>query len=100
MRAKRFGPLRALWRSRQGEVPEITFSDFETKMTASTFQFVRRAPQMPRRSSRDRRTRYRLRELCDEVLASYRLAQGQDAVTREDREIAEQMLREIGPRAV
>ena len=99
MRAKRFGPLPALWRSRQGEVPEITFSDSKP-MTASTFQFVSRAPQMPRRSSRDRRTRNRLRELCDEVLASYRLAQGEDIVTQEDREIANQMLRGIGPREV
>ena len=69
-------------------------------MTASTFQFISRAPQMPRRSSRDRRTRNRLRELCDEVLASYRLAQGQDVVTQEDREIAEQVLRQIAPRAI
>lgn len=69
-------------------------------MTASTFQFVSRAPQMPRRSSRDRRTRNRLRELCDEVLASYRLAQGQDVVTQEDRAIAEQVLRSITPRTI
>lgn len=69
-------------------------------MTASTFQFVSRAPQMPRRSSRDRRTRNRLRELCDEVLASYRLAQGQDIVTQEDREIAEQVLSSITPRTI
>lgn len=99
MRARCFGPLPALWRSRQGEVPEITFSDSKP-MTASTFQFVSRAPQMPRRSSRDRRTRNRLRELCDEVLASYRLAQGQDIVTQEDREIAEQVLSSITPRTI
>lgn len=99
MRAKRFGPLPALWRGRQGKVREITFSDSKP-MTASTFQFISRAPQMPRRSSRDRRTRNRLRELCDEVLASYRLAQGQDVVTQEDREIAEQVLRQIAPRAI
>jgi hypothetical protein len=80
-------------------VREITFSDSKP-MTASTFQFVSRAPQMPRRSSRDRRTRNRLRELCDEVLASYRLAQGQDVVTQEDREIAEQVLRGITPRSI
>lgn len=99
MWAKRFGPLPALWRSRQSEVPEITFSDSKP-MTASTFQFVSRAPQMPRRSSRDRRTRNRLRELCDEVLASYRLAQGEDIVTAEDREIAKHVLRQITPKTV
>lgn len=69
-------------------------------MTASTFEFASRAPQMPRRRSQDRRTLVRLRELCDEVLASYRVAQGQDIVTDEDREIAEQMLRRITPRAI
>lgn len=66
-------------------------------MTASTFEFAGRAPQMPRRRSKDRRTRGRLRELCDEVLASYRLAQGEDIVTAEDREIAEQVLPKITP---
>jgi hypothetical protein len=66
-------------------------------MTASTFEFASRVPQMPRRRSKDRRTRARLRELCDEVLASYRLAQGEDIMTAEDREIAEQMLRDIAP---
>jgi hypothetical protein len=69
-------------------------------MTASTFEFASRAAQMPRRRSKDRRTLGRLRELCDEVLASYRLAQGEDVVTAEDREIANQVLRGIGPRAV
>jgi hypothetical protein len=52
---------------------------------------------MPRERS-ERRIRGRLRELCDEVLASYRLAQGLDVVTDEDREIAEQVLRDITPR--
>ena len=67
-------------------------------MTASTFEFASRIPQVSRRrAARDRRTRVRLRELCDEVLASYRLAQGQDVVTDEDRELAEQLLRGIAP---
>jgi hypothetical protein len=66
-------------------------------MTASTFEFASRVPPMPPRRSKDRRTRARLRELCDEVLASYRLAQGEDIVTAEDREIAQQMLRKIAP---
>lgn len=51
----------------------------------------------PRRQRQDRRTRRRLRELCDEVLASYRLAQGQDLVTPEDRDAATQLLRTLTP---
>ena len=51
------------------------------------------------RDGNERRTRNRLRELCDEVLASYRIAQGQDLVTAEDREAANQLLRSLTPRA-
>ena len=68
-------------------------------MTASTFEFAARASQAPRRQRRDRRTHNRLRDLCDEVLASYRLAQGQDVVTPEDREVAHHLLRGITPKA-
>lgn len=45
----------------------------------------------------DRRTRTRLRELCDEVLASYRLAQGEDLFPSEEREAARQVLRRLTP---
>jgi hypothetical protein len=67
-------------------------------MSASTFEFVNRRPQAPRPGRSDRRTLRRLRELCDEVLASYRVAQGQDLLTQEDREAAEQVLREVAPK--
>jgi hypothetical protein len=67
-------------------------------MTASTFEFVQRGARGPRRHRSDRRTRARLRELCDEVLASYRLAQGLDVMTPEDRELAEQVLRDLTPK--
>lgn len=69
-------------------------------MYASTSELpVRsRGPRGPRRASSDRRTRSRLRELCDEVLASYRIAQGQDLVTSEDRQAAEQVLRTLTPK--
>ena len=50
-----------------------------------------------RRQRQDRRTRVRLRDLCDEVLASYRLAQGQDLLSPEERESARQVLRELTP---
>lgn len=66
-------------------------------MTASTFEYTSRTARMPRRRSKDRRTLGRLRELCDEVLASYRIAQGEDVVTPEDRDIATQVLRGIAP---
>lgn len=82
-----------------GGVGKTSFTKFtlliSRAMTASTFDLASRAPQMPRRRSKDRRTRGRLRELCDEVLASYRLAQGEDIVTPEDREFANRVLRDI-----
>jgi hypothetical protein len=53
-----------------------------------------------RRNRPERRTRPRLRELCDEVLASYRLAIGADLVTPEDRSVAQQVLRTMSPRTV
>ena len=58
-------------------------------------------PRMPfgrRRASLERRTKARLRELCDEVLASYRIAIGEDLVTPEDRELAQQHLRNLTPK--
>lgn len=50
-----------------------------------------------RRNRQDRRTRVRLRELCEEVLASYRMAQGQDLLSSEERESAQQVLRQLTP---
>ena len=57
-----------------------------------------RAPLGRRRSTSERRTKGRLRELCDEVLASYRLAIGEDLVTEEERESAQNQLRTFVPR--
>jgi hypothetical protein len=50
------------------------------------------------RRNADRRTRGRLRELCDEVLASYRLAQGDQLLTTEERDSARHILRRVTPR--
>src|SRR5688500_3927220 len=97
MRATRVGPDPALWRSRQDIKVSRNHLLISKAMTASTFEFASRAARMPRRRSKDRRTLGRLRELCDEVLASYRLAQGEDIVTPEDRDIAKQVLRGIAP---
>jgi hypothetical protein len=45
----------------------------------------------------ERRTRARLRELCDEVLASYRVAQGRDLWTDEERHEARSVLARVAP---
>jgi hypothetical protein len=44
-----------------------------------------------------RRTRLRLRELCDEVLASYRVAKGHDPVSAVEREDARSLLSRVAP---
>ena len=45
----------------------------------------------------DRRNRRRLRELCDEVLASYRVANDRDVISESDRADARMMLARIAP---
>ena len=67
-------------------------------MLASSSETRSRGPRGPRRQSGDRRTRGRLRELCDEILASYRLAQGEDLLSAEERRSAEEMLKGLTPR--
>jgi hypothetical protein len=44
-----------------------------------------------------RRTRLRLRELCDEVLASYRAATGRAPLSDADRATARTLLRDLVP---
>jgi len=66
-------------------------------MLTTTKVLSNRSAVGSRRKKSDRRTLGRLRELCDEVLASYRLAQGQDLVTPEDREYADEVLRSLTP---
>lgn len=39
----------------------------------------------------DRRTKLRLRELCEEVLASHRVAHGRDLFSSDDRQLARTM---------
>ena len=56
-----------------------------------------RGPVGQRRLRSERRLKGRLRELCEEVLASYRVAVGEDFVTPDDREVAEQHLRTMTP---
>lgn len=45
----------------------------------------------------DRRTRNRLRELCDEVLASYRVAKSRDLFDEKERNEARAVLARIAP---
>lgn len=51
----------------------------------------------PRPVRQDRRIRHRLRDLCDEVLASYRLARGADVLPESERREAHEMLARIAP---
>jgi hypothetical protein len=43
----------------------------------------------------ERRTKLRLRDLCDEVLASYRLARGHDPFSSDDRKAARELMASV-----
>ena len=45
----------------------------------------------------DRRQRSRLRDLCDEVLASFRVASGRETISEQDRAAAKQILPKLIP---
>ena len=60
-------------------------------------QTVRSRAVGPKSVSSDRRNRRRLRELCDEVLASYRVASDRDVITEHDRADARRVLASIAP---
>jgi hypothetical protein len=53
----------------------------------------------PKTVPSERRSRRRLRELCDEVLASYRVASERDVISESDRSAARAMLARIAPLA-
>jgi len=53
----------------------------------------------PRPVTSDRRRRERLRDLCDEVLASFRLAADRDPISEQDRAAAMQLLPRVAPLA-
>lgn len=50
------------------------------------------------RTTADRRTLLRLRDLCDEVLASHRVAHERDLISDADRREAQAMLSSLTPR--
>jgi hypothetical protein len=43
----------------------------------------------------DRRTKLRLRDLCDEVLASYHQARGRDLFSNDDRKAARELMASV-----
>jgi hypothetical protein len=57
------------------------------------------APVGPRPVADNRRTRHRLRELCDEVLASYRAAHARELFAEDERNEARAVLARIVPLA-
>jgi hypothetical protein len=52
----------------------------------------------PRRVASDRRRRTHLRDLCDEVLASFRLASDRDPISEQDRQAAMELLPPVAPK--
>ena len=62
---------------------------------ATTVSRARRAARATMNA--ERRTRARLRELCDEVLASYRVAQGRDIISEDERREARSILSRLAP---
>jgi hypothetical protein len=55
------------------------------------------SPAGPRPVRSDRRQRTRLRDLCDEVLASFRLASDRDPISEQDRAAAMILLPRLAP---
>ena len=51
----------------------------------------------PRRVASERRRRAHLRDLCDEVLASFRLASDRDPISEQDRQAAMELLPRLAP---
>jgi hypothetical protein len=66
-------------------------------MPASQHAAARVDPAGPQSVPDNRRSRVRLRELCDEVLASFRLARGNDLISDGDRRDARAMLPQVAP---
>lgn len=58
----------------------------------ASLRSLSRATLGPRAVQSDRRSRGRLRDLCDEVIASHRAATGNDLFSDRDREEARQLL--------
>jgi hypothetical protein len=57
----------------------------------------RRSATGPRPVTQDRRQRGRLRELCDEVLASFRVARSRELISEREMEESREMLASMTP---
>ncbi len=66
-------------------------------MSTASPSAARIAESGPRPVSANRRIRTHLRELCDEVLASFRLARGRDVFSEGDRQAARSVLAQLTP---
>ncbi len=55
------------------------------------------APSGPRAVPANRRQRLRLRDLCDEVIASHRAARGADVISEPERQDARTLLAGLAP---
>jgi hypothetical protein len=53
--------------------------------------------RVSRRADSDRRQRVHLRDLCDEVLASFHVATGQDPISEQDRAAAMELMQGVAP---
>ena len=70
---------------------------YKTTMRTSTRVSPSSNPAGPRPARSDRRQRNRLRDLCDEVLASFRLASDRDPISEQDRAAAMTLLPRLAP---
>jgi hypothetical protein len=65
-------------------------------MATATFRHAGPDRRTARRDGAERRTHARLRDLCDEVLASYRVATGRDPLSDADHREARSLLSRLG----
>ena len=66
--------------------------------TATSSRAARTARPTTAAPTAERRSRRRLRELCDEVLASWRAAQGRELFSDEDRRVGREMVLRLAGR--
>ena len=81
----------------QHATPRAVTHHYELQMSIQIVSPTDRATEGPRRVSDNRRTRHHLRELCDEVLASYRAAKSHELFADDERIVARAILARIVP---
>jgi hypothetical protein len=73
---------------------ELTLATPDVRFRSRT---VRREPAGPHPVTANRRRRARLRDLCDEVLASFRVARDRELISDGERQDARALLSRLGP---